>query len=28
VLFSGVAVHLYRRRRIKTFQEVRFNETK
>lgn len=28
VLFSGVAVYLYRRRRIKTFQEVRFNETK
>ena len=28
VLFSGVAVNLYRRRRIKTFQEVRFNETK
>lgn len=28
VLFSGAAVYLYRRRRIKTFQEVRFNETK
>lgn len=28
VLFCGVAVYLYRRRRIKTFQEVRFNETK
>lgn len=28
VLFCGVAVYLYRRRRIKTFQDVRFNETK
>jgi len=28
VLFSGAAVYLYRRRRIKTFQEVRFNDAK
>jgi hypothetical protein len=26
VLFSGVAIYLYRRRRLKPFQEVRFNE--
>lgn len=28
VLFCGVAVYLYRRRRIKPFQELRFNESK
>lgn len=28
VLFCGVAVYLYRRRRIKPFQEVRFDEAK
>lgn len=28
VLFCGVAVYLYRRRRVKTFKEVRFNEAK
>jgi hypothetical protein len=28
VLFSAMAVYLYRRRSIKTFREVRFNETK
>jgi hypothetical protein len=28
VLFCGVAVYLYRRRRVKPFQEVRFDESK
>lgn len=28
VLFCGVAVYLYRRRRVKPFQELRFNESK
>lgn len=28
VLFSGIAIYLYRRRRIKPFQEVRFDEAR
>lgn len=28
VLFCGVAIYLYRRRRVKPFQEVRFNDAK